>query len=41
LSGKDIAVIAISPANPSRMLVVDAQGRVYRSDDSGATWGGR
>ena len=41
LPDKDIAAIAISPANPSRMLVVDAQGRVYRSEDGGATWGGK
>lgn len=41
LPDKDIAAIAISPANPSRILVVDAQGSVYRSDDRGATWSGR
>ena len=41
LPGKDIATVAISRAKPSRMLVVDAQGRVYRSGDSGATWSGK
>ncbi len=39
LPGKDIATVAISRAKPARMLVVDAQGRVYRSEDGGATWG--
>lgn len=39
LNGKDLMALAISPANPARMLVVDAQGRVYRSDNYGATWG--
>lgn len=38
LNGKDLTAVAISPANPARILVVDAQGRVYRSDDNGATW---
>lgn len=41
LTGKDIATVGISPANPARILVVDAQGRVYRSDDRGNTWGAR
>ncbi len=38
LNGKDLMAVAVSSANPARILVVDAQGRVYRSDDSGATW---
>lgn len=38
LNSKDLMAVAISPANPARILVVDAQGRVYRSDDNGATW---
>ncbi len=41
LANKDLMTIAISRANPSRILVIDAQGRVYRSDDAGATWGGK
>ncbi len=39
LANKDLMTIAISRANPSRILVVDAQGRVYRTDNAGATWG--
>ncbi len=35
---KDTAAVAISPANTARRIVVDADGRVYRSDDAGATW---
>ena len=38
LNDKDVMTMAISPANPSRLLVIDAQGRVYRSDDAGAMW---
>lgn len=38
LKDKSLMTTAISRANPSRILVVDAQGRVYRSDDAGATW---
>lgn len=41
LAGKDIGVVGISRANPERILVVDAQGRVYRSDNGGATWSGK
>ncbi len=39
LNGKDLMAVAVSPAKPARILVVDGQGRVYRSDDDGATWG--
>lgn len=41
LADKDIMTVAVSRANPSRILAVDAQGRVYRSDDAGATWNGK
>lgn len=41
LKDKDLMTVAVSSANPSRLLVVDAQGRVYRSDDAGATWRGK
>jgi photosystem II stability/assembly factor-like uncharacterized protein len=41
LKGMNLATLAISRANPSRFLVVDAQGRVFRSDDAGATWRGK
>ncbi len=41
LVNKDLMTIAISRANPSRILVIDAQGRVYRTDNAGATWGGK
>lgn len=38
MNGKDLMTMAISSANPSRWLVVDGQGRVYTSEDGGATW---
>lgn len=38
MNGKDVMTTAISRANPSRFLVVDGQGRVFRSDDGGSTW---
>lgn len=38
---KDIMAVAISQANPSRMLAVDADGRVYRSEDGGSSWSGK
>ena len=38
MNGKDVMTLAISRANPSRFLVVDGQGRVYRSDNGGSTW---
>ncbi len=41
LKDKDLMTVAVSSANPSRLLVVDAQGRIYRSDDAGATWRGK
>ncbi len=41
LKNKDVMTIAISRANPSRILVIDAQGRVYRTDNAGATWSGK
>lgn len=41
LANKDLMTIGISPANPSRILVIDAQGRVYRTDDAGAKWTGK
>ncbi len=41
LKGKDLMTVAIGRANPSRIVTVDAQGRVYRSDDAGATWKGK
>jgi photosystem II stability/assembly factor-like uncharacterized protein len=33
-----ILTVAISPVQPNRVLAVDDQGRVYRSDDGGLTW---
>lgn len=33
-----ILAVASSPAQPNTILAVDDQGRVYRSDDGGATW---
>jgi photosystem II stability/assembly factor-like uncharacterized protein len=41
LTNKDLMTIGVSRANPSRVLVIDTQGRVYRSDDTGATWTGK
>lgn len=38
LRGKKLMAIAINRANPQRILVVDEDGRVYRSDDGGTTW---
>jgi photosystem II stability/assembly factor-like uncharacterized protein len=35
----DVMAVAISLANPQRMLVVDADGSVYRSEDGGGSWG--
>ncbi len=35
---KEVMTLAISRANPARWLVIDGQGRVYRSDNAGATW---
>ena len=36
-----ILTVAVSPAQPGAVLAVDEQGKVYRSDDGGMTWGGR
>lgn len=41
LKNKNLMTVAVSRASPSRLLVIDAQGRVYRSDDAGATWSGK
>lgn len=41
LANKDLMAVAVSRANPARVLVIDGQGRVYRSDDAGATWTGK
>lgn len=38
LKSKDLMAVGISPANPERFIAVDAQGRVYRSEDEGRTW---
>lgn len=38
LNNENLMAIAISPANPQRLLAVDANGRVYRSEDGGRTW---
>ncbi len=38
---KNIMAVAISQTNPSRMLAVDADGRVYRSEDGGSNWSGK
>jgi photosystem II stability/assembly factor-like uncharacterized protein len=38
LKSKDVMTAAVSRANPSRILAIDAQGRVYRSEDAGASW---
>lgn len=40
--GSNAATLAVSPAQPGRVLVItvkDRQGLVHRSDDGGATWG--
>lgn len=34
----DILALAISPAQPLRVAVVDSNGNFYRSDDGGASW---
>jgi photosystem II stability/assembly factor-like uncharacterized protein len=41
LKAKDLMTVAISRADPPRIIVIDGQGRVYRSDDAGATWKGQ
>lgn len=40
--GNNIAALAISPAQPGRLLVINVaggKGEVYRSEDGGMTWG--
>jgi photosystem II stability/assembly factor-like uncharacterized protein len=42
--GQSPVAIAVSPAQPQRVLAIEFHNRaglVYRSDDGGATWGGR
>jgi photosystem II stability/assembly factor-like uncharacterized protein len=34
----DVASTTFDPANPAVLLVVDAQGRIFRSEDRGLTW---
>ena len=41
--GDNVAALAVSPARPGRVLAIAVQGRqgrVYRSDDGGQSWGG-
>lgn len=38
LKSKDVMAVGISPVYPARFVAVDAQGRVYRSEDEGRTW---
>jgi photosystem II stability/assembly factor-like uncharacterized protein len=34
-----LLAVAVNPTQPTSVLAVDDQGRVYRSDDAGMTWG--
>ena len=35
---KDVAAVAVNPRQPSEVLAVSMDGRVYRSADRGKTW---
>jgi len=37
-ASNDILALALSPAQPLRIAVVDANGNFYRSDDGGTSW---
>ncbi len=40
LEGVQVALIATAATNPTIIQAVDADGRVYRSEDGGETWDG-
>ncbi|MBI4674547.1 MAG: hypothetical protein HY741_23120 [Chloroflexi bacterium] len=38
LNGKNLMAVALSRTNPQRIIAVDRDGRVYRTDDGGKSW---